>query len=118
MSIVFSGPLANILFGILIITTLYSFHGRYEVKPEVNQVLKNSPADRAGLKPNDLILSIDNIKINNFDDIRKVVTENNKLLSFKVLRNKEKYKFEGWNMYLKFYSPWDQPNKNLTFDNL
>lgn len=37
--------------------------------------------------------------------------------AFKVLRNKEKFKFEGWNMHLKLYSPWDQPNKNLTFDN-
>ena len=89
LSIVFSGPLANILFGILIITTLYSFHGRYEVKPEVNQVVKNSPADRAGLKPNDLIISINNTKIHNFDDIRKIVIQNNKLLSFEVLRNKQ-----------------------------
>ena len=89
LSIVFSGPLANILFGILIITTLYSFHGRYEVKPEVNQVVKNSPADRAGLKPNDLVISINNTKIYNFDDIRKIVVENNKLLSFEVLRNKQ-----------------------------
>ena len=54
--IVISGPLANILLGILIITTLYSFHGRYEVKPEVNKVVKNSPAERAGVIPNDLIL--------------------------------------------------------------
>ena len=89
LSIVFSGPLANILFGILIITTLYSFHGRYEVKPEVNQVVKNSPADRAGLKPNDLVISINNTKIYNFDDIRKIVIKNNKLLSFEVLRNKQ-----------------------------
>ena len=89
LSIVFSGPLANILFGILIITTLYSFHGRYEVKPEVNQVVKNSPADRAGLKPNDLIISINNTKIYNFDDIRKIVIESNKLLSFEVLRDKQ-----------------------------
>ena len=89
LSIVFSGPLANILFGILIITTLYSFHGRYEVKPEINQVVKNSPADRAGLKPNDLIISINNTKIYNFEDIRKIVIQNNKLLSFEVLRNKQ-----------------------------
>ena len=44
LSIVFSGPLANIVLGVLIITLLYSYHGRYEVKPEVNQVIKNSPA--------------------------------------------------------------------------
>ena len=87
--IIFSGPLANIVLGILIITTLYSFHGRYEVKPEVNQVVKNSPADRSGLKSNDLIISINDKKVANFEDIKKIVAENNKQLSFKILRNKQ-----------------------------
>ena len=87
--IVFSGPLANIVLGILIITTLYSFHGRYEVKPEINQVIKNSPADRSGLKPNDLIISINEKKVANFEDIKKIVTKNNKQLSFEILRNKQ-----------------------------
>ena len=89
LSIVFSGPLANILLGILIITTLYSFHGRYEVKPEVNQVVNNSPADRSGLKPKDLIISINNKKVSNFEDIKNIVTVNNKQLSFEILREKQ-----------------------------
>ena len=87
--IVFSGPLANIVLGILIISTLYSFHGRYEVKPEVNQVVKNSPADRSGLKSKDLIISINNKKVYNFEDIRKIVVQEQKQLSFEVLRNKQ-----------------------------
>ena len=87
--IVFSGPLANIVLGVLIISTLYSFHGRYEVKPEINQVVKNSPADRSGLKPNDLILSINNKKVYSFEDVRKIVIENQKQKSFEVLRNKQ-----------------------------
>ena len=87
--IVFSGPLANVLLGILIITTLYSFHGRYEVKPEVNKIVKNSPADRSGLKPKDLIISINNKKVHNFEDIREIVTYNNKQLSFEILRNEQ-----------------------------
>ena len=86
--IVFSGPLANIVLGIVIITTLYSFHGRYEVKPEVNQVVKNSPAEKSGLKPNDLIISINNKKVSNFEDIKKIVSKNNKQLNFEILRNK------------------------------
>ncbi len=87
--IVFSGPLANILLGILIITTLYSFHGRYEVKPLVNQVVKNSPAEKSGLKSNDLILSINDIKVYNFEDIKKVVSKNNKQLNFEILRDNQ-----------------------------
>ena len=89
LSIVFSGPLANILLGILIITSLYSFHGRNEVKPEINQVIKNSPADRSGLKPGDLIISINNKKVLNFEDIKKIVTVNNEQLSFEISRNKQ-----------------------------
>ena len=89
LTIVFSGPLANVLLGILIITTLYTFHGRYEVKPEVNQIVKNSPADRSGLKTNDLIVSINGKKVANFEDIKKIVTKNNKQLSFEILRNKQ-----------------------------
>ncbi len=89
LSIVFSGPLANLLLGILIITSLYSFHGRYEVKPEVDQIVKNSPADRSGLKKNDLIISINDKKVSNFEDIRKLVTKSNEQLNFQILRNKE-----------------------------
>ena len=87
--IVFSGPFANILLGILIISTLYSFHGRYEVKPEVNIVVKNSPADRSGLKPNDQIISINNKKVYNFEDVRKIVVQNQNQLTFEILRNKQ-----------------------------
>ena len=89
LSIVFSGPLANILLGILIITTLYSFHGRYEIKPEVNEVVKNSPADRSGLQINDIIISINNKKVSNFEDIRTIVSNNNKQLTFEILRKKQ-----------------------------
>ena len=87
--IVFSGPLANVVLGIMIISTLYSFHGRYEVKPEVNKVVKNSPADRSGLKPNDKIVSINNKKVYNFEDIRKIVIQHQDQLSFEILRNKK-----------------------------
>ena len=87
--IVFSGPLANIALGIVIISTLYSFHGRYEVKPEVNQVVKDSPADRSGLKPNDQIISINNKKVYNFEDIRKIVVQHQDQLSFEILRNEQ-----------------------------
>ena len=89
LSIVFSGPLANIVLGVLIITLLYSYHGRYEVKPEVNQVIKNSPAYKSGLKPNDLIISINKKKVYNFEDIRRIVKGNNNQLSFEVSRNKQ-----------------------------
>ena len=77
------------MLGILIITVLYSFHGRYEVKPEVNQVVKNSPAERSGLKPNDQIISINNKKVYNFEDIRKIVVQHQDKLTFEILRKEQ-----------------------------
>ena len=85
--IVFSGPLANILLGTLIISLLYSVNGRYETKPEVSQVVKNSPAERSGLKSKDLIVSVNNKKVLNFEDIKSIVSKNNNSLTFEILRN-------------------------------
>ena len=108
--IVFSGPLANIVLGIMIISTLYSFHGRFEVKPEVNQVVKNSPADRSGLKPNDQIISINNKKVYNFEDIRRIVVQHQDQLSFEILRN-EKIIF--FNIKPEILNPKDLETKSF-----
>ena len=43
----------------------------------------------------------------NFPKINRIV---------KIIKNKEKFQFEGWDMYLKLYSPWDKSNQNPTFD--
>ena len=47
--IVFAGPLANILFGMLLISLLYSFQGRLVNLPIVGETLDNSPAFNAGM---------------------------------------------------------------------
>ncbi|MEL0309826.1 MAG: PDZ domain-containing protein, partial [Gammaproteobacteria bacterium] len=47
------------------------------------------PADRSGLKPNDQIISINNKKVYNFEDIRKIVVQHQDQLSFEILRNEQ-----------------------------
>ncbi len=86
--IVLSGPLANLILGILLITSLYYFNGRYVSPPIINEVLENKPAKIGGIISGDKIISINNKKIKNFNDIKNIVEKNPKNnLLFKVLRN-------------------------------
>ena len=87
--IVFAGPLANLIFGILIFSFLYSVNGRYETQPIIDKVIENSPAEKGGLKSNDLILSINKKKVYTFNDIKPLVGKDTNLKSFEVLRNKK-----------------------------
>ena len=87
--IVFSGPLANILLGIFLITLLYSFHGRYETKPIIDKVVENSPAERSGLRSKDIILSIDNQKVSFFSDLKSIINQDGKTVKIQVKRNEK-----------------------------
>jgi len=86
--IVISGPIANLILGLILITSIYVFNGRYITPPIVDEVIVSQPAMVAGMQSGDKVISINNIKINDFTKIKKIVEENPlELLSFKVLRN-------------------------------
>lgn len=88
--IVISGPLANLILGLLLITSLYYFNGRYVSPPIINEVLDNKPAKIAGIISGDKIVSINNKEIKNFSDIKNVVENNpKKNLLFEILRNEK-----------------------------
>ena len=55
----------------------------------ITKVLKNGPADLAGLKPSDIILSINDMKIKNIKQVVKIVAslEVNQKITVKHLRN-------------------------------
>ena len=85
--IVLSGPLANLILGLLLITSIYVFNGRYVSPPIVNSVIKNQPAIMAGLKSGDVIIKINETIINDFSDIKNIVEKNpDKGLIFDILR--------------------------------
>ena len=86
--IVLSGPLANLVLGLLLITSLYYFNGRYVSPPIINEVLSNKPASISGIISGDKVLSINQHKIKNFSDIKNIVENNpKKNLLFEILRN-------------------------------
>ena len=86
--IVLSGPLANLILGLLLITSLYYFNGRYVSPPIINEVLDTKPAKMGGIMSGDKVISINNVKIKNFSDIKNIVEKNPKNnLLFEILRN-------------------------------
>ena len=88
--IVLSGPLANLVLGMLLIVSLYYFNGRYISPPIINEVLDTKPAKISGIMSGDKILSINNKEIKNFSDIKYIVENNpKKNLSFEILRNEK-----------------------------
>ncbi len=89
--IVFSGPLANILLGIFLISILYSINGRLDNKPVVGEILKNSPAEISGLEQKDVIHKIDGVIVTNFFELQKIIKKNaNRELNLIVIRNNSK----------------------------
>ena len=86
--IVLSGPLANLILGMILITSIYVFNGRYVSPPIVNSVIKNQPAMLAGLKSGDTIIKINKKTVNDFSDIKNIVERNPaKELTIDVLRD-------------------------------
>ena len=85
--IVISGPIANLVLGSLLIVSIYVINGRYFTPPIVDEVIVSQPAMIAGMISGDKIISINDLKINEFSDI-KIIVENNpeKLLEFKIIR--------------------------------
>lgn len=71
-----AGPLANYLFAIVLLTGLFATVGQPYTPPLVHSVVKDSAAEKAGFKPNDLIVSIDGHAIAKFDDVLFEVREN------------------------------------------
>ena len=73
--IVLSGPLANLILGLLLITSLYFFNGRYVSPPIINDVLEAKPAKIAGIISGDKIISINDKKIKNFSDVKNIFND-------------------------------------------
>lgn len=75
--VLFAGPLFSILFGVVVLTGLYSTVGKSKPvdQPVIGMVVKGGGADKAGIHLGDRILSIDGQPTNSFYDVLSLVRE-------------------------------------------
>ncbi|MDC1098753.1 RIP metalloprotease RseP [Candidatus Pelagibacter ubique] len=85
--IVFGGPLANFLLAILIFFSVYTFFGKDFTPAVINEVQKDSPAMIAGLKDNDIVVSIDGNEVTSIMDVSKyIMMSTDEFINFTVNR--------------------------------
>ena len=85
--IVFGGPLANFLLAILIFFSVYTFAGKDFTPAVINEVQKDSPAMVAGLKDNDIVVSIDGNKVTSIMEVSKyIMMSTDEFINFTVNR--------------------------------
>ena len=92
--IVFAGPLANFILAIFIFFSIYTFAGKDFTPAVINEVLKDSPAMVAGLKDNDIVVSIDGNEVKSIMDVSKYITmSTDEVINFTVSRFNENLTF-------------------------
>ena len=84
--ILFAGPFFN-LFLAFLLYVIIAYLGVQKLAPQVGNLSPNSPALQAGIKSGDRILELNGIKIQSFDEISKLVT--NEPLTLLVKRGEE-----------------------------
>ncbi len=92
--IVAAGPFANFLLAIVIFFSVYTFFGKDFTPAVINEVQKNSPAMVAGLKNNDIIVSIDGNKVKSIMEVSKFITlSTDEFIDFTVSRSNQELIF-------------------------
>ncbi len=85
--IVAAGPIANFILAAVIFMFIYMFVGKDFTPAVINEVQKESPAEVAGFKKNDIILEIDGTKVKSILDVSKLITlSTTEFIDFKVSR--------------------------------
>jgi regulator of sigma E protease len=69
-----SGPLANFILAIVILTGLTYFAGHTVIAPVIGQVTKGSAAEAAGIKRGDLVTRIDDTAITDFQQLPEIIS--------------------------------------------
>ena len=85
--IVAAGPLFNILLALIIFFGIFQISGLLILKPGIGEVNEGTPAYMAGLKKDDLVVSIDGVDISSWEDMANaIMASKGKMLAISVLR--------------------------------
>ena len=88
--IVAAGPLANFVLAILIFTFIFMFAGKDFTPAQIQEVQKDSPAYISGIKDGDIILEINNNKVNSILEVSNFInTSTSDSINVKIMRNSE-----------------------------
>ncbi len=90
LAIAIAGPFFNYLFAFVVFFGLFFFIGSYDIPPVVSDVIEDSPAEKAGIMKDDLILEINGTKINEWADISREVSVSNNNVNLLIDRKGEK----------------------------
>ena len=91
--VVLAGPIFNFILTIFIFASLSFTLGSYKVESIVGIVVEGSPADKAGFLVGDKILSMDNVNVSDFNDLRRYVAlRGDTDILAKIQRNEAKLK--------------------------
>ena len=86
--ILFAGPFNNFLFAIIILFISALIFGYVSMKPIIGDVALGYPAMEAGIEKGDIVLSINNEKITNWDKgLIKLQTNGNKEVLFEIKKS-------------------------------
>jgi regulator of sigma E protease len=72
-----SGPLANFVLAVVMLTGILMYTGQAVIAPVVGQVAKASPAAEAGIKSGDRITRIDQTAITDFQQLPEIISVSN-----------------------------------------
>lgn len=93
-AIVVAGPAANFLFALVALAIMFATVGQPFTPADVSEVVPNSAAERAGIKPGDTIVAIDGTRIERFEQMQRIVQLSpGRQLTFTVLRDGQRSSF-------------------------
>jgi len=90
--ILLAGPAANFLLAFVVYIAI-GLLGNNHISPTIGKVIQNSPAQKAGLKANDIILKINNKNIKTWDDLSLIIKDSKVALKFYIKRDNKLHSF-------------------------
>lgn len=84
--ILLAGPFANFLLA-FILYIMIGLLGNNHLTSTIGKVVENSPAQKAGLQANDIILKINNNEVKTWDDLSGLIKNSNDPLKFYIQRD-------------------------------
>lgn len=89
LGVLFGGPVMNLLVGFIVFIILFARLGLPDTKTvEVMDIAKASPAEIAGMKAGDTILSVNGVKITSTEQIQTIIGDSKgKAVTIDLLRN-------------------------------